>query len=171
MRVAPSYGKSHNALRLMLAPLACWRMDELWFDFDSSFPRPEAASELSLLYALRLDKGDAPMSVFGHADPVGDDAYNKTLSGRRADAVYGMLTRDTKRWEKLYSHADGGDAWGLRTVQVMLRAAGHDAGPVDGKMSSSTQRAIRQLQRYAGLEVTGDLDEPTRNELKKLHGS
>jgi len=33
------------------------------------------------------DHPACPLSVFGHADPVGSDDYNKALSGRRAMAV------------------------------------------------------------------------------------
>ena len=162
LRVAPGFGKTFNVYRMPLIPLACWRMDELWFDFDSSFPRPEAATELPLLYALRMQHGAAPMSVFGHADPVGDDPYNKTLSGRRADAVYGLLTRDTARWEKLYGHPAGGDQWGLRTTQVMLRAAGYDPGPADGVMGRRTRGATESFQKSEGLTADGDPGPKTR---------
>jgi hypothetical protein len=111
---------------------------------------------------MRVAKAGALLSVFGHADPVGDDAYNKKLSGRRADAVYGMLTRDTVLWETLYSQPQGGDNWGLRSVQIMLRTAGHDPGTADGKMGKRTNAAVRAFQTVKGLTVDGDPGPKTR---------
>ena len=65
-----------------------------------------------------------PLSIFGHADPVGNDDYNKQLSGRRATAIYGLLTRDTHLWEELYSHSFGNDKWGVKAIQIMLAELG-----------------------------------------------
>src|ERR1035441_9549451 len=62
---------------------------------------------------------NGPLAIFGHADPVGSDIYNKKLSGRRAMAVYGLLTRDLSIWEELYS--DTTDC-GPKTVQEALAA-------------------------------------------------
>jgi hypothetical protein len=70
------------------------------------------------------------MSRFGHADPVGNDNYNKILSGRRAAAVYGMLTHDAAIWEDLFSNTGRfalpavGDRWGDEALQTMLAEVG-----------------------------------------------
>src|SRR4051794_10120367 len=76
-------------------PIACWRIDSHRFAFDSSFILPSSADEFSALAVLRppSDEEGGLLSVFGHADPTGEDAYNKELSGRRAKAVYALLTR------------------------------------------------------------------------------
>jgi hypothetical protein len=163
--VAPTIDKAFNALRMILLPVACWRLEDLRFDFDSSFVRPEASLEMAALSDLRLAHPGAAASVFGHADPVGDDDYNKTLSGRRALAVYGLLVRDGATWEKLYSNAFGGDDWGTRAIQLMVRALGFDPGHIDGKMGAQTKAAVKGYQQSKGLAVDGDPGPNTRKAL------
>ena len=130
--VAPATAGELNTFRPGLFPIACWRLDDVRFDFDSSFVRPEATLEIKLLAALIRQHPGAPLSVFGHADPVGNDDYNKTLSGRRASAVYAVLTRHIDVWESLYLEPYKGDHWGVRTIQIMLDALGYSPGPIDG---------------------------------------
>jgi hypothetical protein len=163
--VAPTPAQDFNALRLILLPIACWRLEDLRFDFDSSFVRPEAALEMAALADLRAAHPGAPASLFGHADPVGDDDYNKKLSGRRAIAIYAMLVRDVARWEKLYSEKLGGDDWGARAIQWMLRTVGFDPGLVDGKMGPLTKQAVEAYQQGKGLSVDGDPGPNTRKAL------
>jgi len=104
------------------------------------------------------------MSIFGHADPTGDDPYNKALSGRRATAIYALLTRDTDKWEKLFSSPFGGDNWGLRTIQRMLSTIG-PAISVDGQMGPETSGAIKNFQKSKGSAQTGNADKGTRAKL------
>jgi hypothetical protein len=48
--VAPATaGKEHNTLKLTLAPFACWRADDLRFEFESSFLLPEMVTEMGAL--------------------------------------------------------------------------------------------------------------------------
>jgi outer membrane protein OmpA-like peptidoglycan-associated protein len=115
LRVAPATDQQHNTLRPRLVPLACWKVEDVRFEFDSSFPRPEIGQELPALGALidqhTVDGVKPPVSLFGHADPVGDEEYNKKLSGRRAKAMYALLCRDVDKWEELYTQPLGGDNW------------------------------------------------------------
>lgn len=85
---------------------------ERQFEFDSAFIKPEIALELAGFFRLWERQGRPPLSIFGHADPSGDDNHNKNLSGRRASAVYGLLTRETRLWEELYSRPFATDNWG-----------------------------------------------------------
>src|SRR4051812_46028072 len=76
--------KTHNTIKFALIPFACWRASDVRFDFASSFIRPEIAKELGALKKL-IDKHSLaaapneasrlrpPLTVFGHADPTGDD--------------------------------------------------------------------------------------------------
>ena len=91
IQVAPTTKTGFNTIRQSLIPIACWRLHDMRFEFDSSFVRAEVAREMGILHKLLLDHPRAPLSVFGHADPVGDDEYNKQLSGRRSAAIYGLL--------------------------------------------------------------------------------
>ena len=110
---APSPGKEFNTVKAFLTPTGCWRVEDLLFEFDSSVVRPNAREELPTLFQLMedhslkdLDSGETRspvLSIFGHADPTGKDDYNKALSGRRAAAIYGMLTRRDEIWERSLS--------------------------------------------------------------------
>src|SRR5215472_9114928 len=97
--VAPSTSNEFNTARLRLIPIACFRIDDVRFKFDSSFVLLETQAEMKAFADLRKNDprvDGAPISIFGHADPTfqgnfelgapthqsGDD-YNKVLSGRR----------------------------------------------------------------------------------------
>ncbi|MCC4589229.1 OmpA family protein [Xanthomonas sp. NCPPB 1067] len=65
--------------------------DRILFDFDKSDVRPDAARVLDTL-AVALGKVTArDMEVRGHTDAKGEDAYNQSLSERRANAVLAAL--------------------------------------------------------------------------------
>ena len=131
--VGPSTTDQLNTVRLRLIPLACWRVDDLRFKFDSSFVRPSIEAEMTRLKELiRTERlRDCPLSIFGHADPVGNDDYNKVLSGRRAAAIYGMLVRDADLWERLFSNHFGGDVWGDDALATMLARVAEDGSSAD----------------------------------------
>lgn len=54
-------------------------------------------------------------------------------------------------------------------VQARLINLGYDC-PLSGKLDERTRRCLEAFQHEAGLSVSGDNDEPTRNKLKELHG-
>lgn len=124
LQVGPTTTDEKNKFRPAVFPIACWRIDDVRFEFDSSVIRPDASAEFKKLKSLMAANPGAPLSVFGHADPVGSDDYNKLLSGRRAQAVYGMLIRKIELWEDIYSDNEGGDVWGVKTFEAMRTAAG-----------------------------------------------
>src|SRR5262245_48569900 len=88
---APATGAEFNTLGERLVPKGCFKVEDLLFDFGSSFIRPEMAGHLPKLAQLRSENKVAdpstggallpPLSIFGHADPVGDVDLNKVLSG------------------------------------------------------------------------------------------
>src|SRR5262249_43042782 len=91
---------------------------------------PSPAAPLDLTSLIKTHP-DCPLSIFGHADPVGSDDYNKTLSGRRATAIYAMLIRDASLWEHLYSSPFGDDIWGKDTLRTMLDEVSSRDGSAD----------------------------------------
>jgi hypothetical protein len=162
-----------NTIAARLIPKGCFRVEDVRFAFDTSFPLPDVAEEMPLLadlieiHSVDLPGPPAetvppPLSIFGHADPVGNDDYNKQLSGRRATAIYAMLVRDTDLWEELYSKPLGGDDWGTMTVQRMLEAVGHSPGPIDGVSGEQTRAAVKSFQTQEGLTVDGIAGPNTR---------
>src|SRR5262249_38191318 len=102
--------------------------------------------ELAALAQLRRQHPGAPLSVFGHADPVGNDDYNKILSGRRATALYALLIRDTALWERLYTNTQGtGDNWHNRIEPIIQAALGQPAGVVP---AGQRQALFRQYMDF-----------------------
>ncbi len=63
----------------------------LLFDFDSDKIRPAAATNLTEL-AKSLNKfGNSNLMIVGHTDSQGDEAYNQSLSYRRANSASSYL--------------------------------------------------------------------------------
>ncbi|MGY1425500.1 OmpA family protein [Lysobacter sp. A289] len=62
------------------------------FDFDKSTLRPDAVAILSEAVQILQRYPDLKVEVAGHTDSKGTDAYNQSLSERRATAVYDYLS-------------------------------------------------------------------------------
>lgn len=182
-----------NAVRQELLTIGCMRLPHIAFEFDSSFLGPDSAARFTkfagFMQALR-DQDDAdpkrfpPISVFGHADPTGGDAYNKPLSGRRALAVYGLLTRKLKIWTDL-SKGLAGDQWGDRVHRRMLSISLRKlpdgtpeppfyTGLIDSddpaekaEITSETHAALAAYKEARGTPppASGDFDSATRDKL------
>ena len=129
-----------NVLRPPIFPFACWKVGHMRFAFNRFLPQAEMRTELASL-GLLIATHSKPrfpgqparpplLSVFGHADPTGMDEYNKILSGRRARAIYALLTRRPDMWEQLYSDHEGTtDNWGPTSLNLMQDALGQSSGP------------------------------------------
>ncbi|MGE0438907.1 MAG: OmpA family protein [Gemmatimonadales bacterium] len=122
LAIAPSdRSEDQNRLREPLQPIAAWQLADHHFAFDSSAILPSMTGDLAQLIALTRALPNAPLAVFGHADPTGEEGYNKQLSGRRALALYGLLTGDPAAWKHLADHPIGNDDWGKRGANDALR--------------------------------------------------
>ncbi len=176
--VAPTTTAEFNTLGERLVPKACFKVEDLLFDFASSFIRPDMKDHLPELAGLRNEHkiqdpgggGDIfpPLSIFGHADPVGTDDFNKVLSGRRATAFYAMLVRDTDMWETLFSSPVQDDKWGTRSIQTMLSTV-QEPISIDGIAGDETAGAVRDFQSANGLKADGDAGPVTRKALFKAY--
>lgn len=62
------------------------------FDFDKATLRPDAVATLEQAVDILSNHPQMRVQVAGHTDSVGTDAYNQSLSDRRARAVYDYLT-------------------------------------------------------------------------------
>jgi len=179
-------GGGYNAIKPALVPFACWRAHDLRFEFGSSFVLPGIANEIGALKALidRHTDTDAvsglrrrpSLTVFGHADPTGDDSFNRVLGGRRSMAIYALLTRRTDLWEQLYSTPLGQDNWEPAAIHKMqahlgLPLAAHPTPAqrlilfkayMDALCNGSAQGEVFQLGAGdflgAGIDAAGKAD-------------
>ena len=126
LRVGSKTEDQLNNIVLRLVPIACFRVDDIRFGFDSSFltsdpSQNDIRKELQLLVDLLEANPDSPLSVFGHADPVGNDDYNKALSGRRATVIYALLIASTEpdTAAKLWQGVAKTENWGSDQRQQM----------------------------------------------------
>lgn len=157
--VAPATDGEFNAVRLGILPKGCFSMEDTHFQFDSSFVTPLGTTiDIDPLKKLLDKHSGSKLSLFGHTDPVGRDDYNKVLSGRRAQAIFGLLVRDVELWKDLYFHHDtqGRDKWGVKAVQTMLNMVGpSQVGPADGKIGPNTTKALEDFEEAQGIPTKG----------------
>ncbi len=64
----------------------------VYYDFDQSYIRADAKSELEKLYTLLTENPQYIIEIGSHTDSRGSDHYNQRLSQRRAEAVVRWLT-------------------------------------------------------------------------------
>jgi len=141
LRVGATTEDQFNSITLRLAPIACLRVDDIRFGFDSSFvtsdpTKNDIRTELQLLVDLLEANPDSPLSIFGHADPEGDDVYNKALSGRRATVIYALLlsTTDPDTAVKLWQGVAKAENWGNDQRQQMQSLTGLPDGTPDANL-------------------------------------
>ena len=64
---------------------------DVLFDFDKADLKPAAEQELNHLLTVVNSRPNAAVSIEGHTDVRGEDAYNQILSQRRAESVRAWL--------------------------------------------------------------------------------
>ncbi|HEV8714830.1 MAG TPA: OmpA family protein [Candidatus Binatia bacterium] len=67
---------------------------DVLFDFDKADLRPEAQQTLQQAAEIIRDKTKGEVSIVGHTDAKGDDAYNMKLSDRRATSVKNWFAKN-----------------------------------------------------------------------------
>ena len=107
------------------------------FDFDRSVLRPAETPKLDELTAKLKGRAFGTLSVVGHADRIGTDAYNLQLSGERAEAV------------RAYLVGKGVDAGSIRT-----EARGEREAVTGETCKSQGRKRIECLQPDRRVEVT-----------------
>ena len=76
------------------APMAAPRSYLVFFDFNKSDLTPQAVSIVNQAAANAGPAKVTQLTVTGHTDTVGSDAYNMRLSRRRAESVAAQLEKD-----------------------------------------------------------------------------
>jgi outer membrane protein OmpA-like peptidoglycan-associated protein len=108
-------------------------LNNIFFDFDKATLRKESTAELERLQKLMVETPALRLEISGHTDNVGQAAYNKDLSQRRAKAVVDYLV-------------------GKGIDKGRLTFAGYgDTQPV----ATNNTKGGRQLNRRTEFKVTG----------------
>lgn len=107
------------------------------FDFDRSVLRSGETPKLDDLTAKLKGRSVGTLSVAGHADRIGTDAYNLRLSGERAEAV------------RAYLVGKGVDAGSIRT-----EARGEREAVTGEACKNQGRKRIDCLQPDRRVEVT-----------------
>jgi len=144
------------------------------FRFDNSFVEPCMRHALRRAATYAREHRDEKMLVVGHTDKTGSDAYNQSLSERRARSVFAYLTsaRDAaatatarSEWNTLRQRATGAqpsvfDTWGVHQYQYMLQDLGFYTGNVDGDHGTATDEAVQTFRAAKGLPPGTTVDDP-----------
>jgi peptidoglycan-associated lipoprotein len=77
--------------RALAAAKMAFTDEDIYFEFDSATLLPVAQDILSQKAAYILSMSDAGLTVEGHCDERGTDAYNMALGERRAEAAKAFL--------------------------------------------------------------------------------
>ena len=80
---------------------------EVTFDFDSARIRPEFGSVLNEMAGILNQDTRSTVTIVGHTDSVGSDAYNMDLSIRRARSVADALATRGVNPGRLYTEGRG----------------------------------------------------------------
>jgi outer membrane protein OmpA-like peptidoglycan-associated protein len=105
----------------------------IYFDFDKSNIRADQAQVINKLVNELNTYAPTQVTVVGHTDTSGDDAYNKTLSSKRADTVSKALaTRNIANFY-LDEHAVGEENLAIPTP--------------DGTRLEQNRRVVIQFRR------------------------
>ena len=108
-------------------------LNNIFFDFDKATLRKESTGELQRLQKLLVELPTLRLEISGHTDNVGNAAYNKDLSLRRAKTVVEYLV-----------------AKGVDKARLTFASYG-DTQPV----APNTTKANRQQNRRTEFKVTG----------------
>ena len=68
-------------------PREIYKLEGVYFDFDKATLKPEGRTKLDEAVATLNRYPDIRVEIQGHTDSLGTDAYNQSLSERRATTV------------------------------------------------------------------------------------
>lgn len=82
-------------------------LENILYDFDDDRIKPEAESDLQVVFELMTEYPDMKIELSSHTDNRGDDRYNENLSQRRAESARRWLTRKEINRERIVAKGYG----------------------------------------------------------------
>lgn len=137
------------------------------YDFDKATLRPESKKSLDELVRILVDNPDVSIELGSHADRKGPDAYNLSLSDRRAKSVVIYLTEQGIDPERLRWKGYGKQVPKTITAKISERYDFLQEGDVltedfINKLDEEQQEICDQLNRRTEFRV---LDETEMQEI------
>jgi outer membrane protein OmpA-like peptidoglycan-associated protein len=141
------------------------------FRFDSAFVEPCMRAALRRAASYGRAHPSQKLLVVGHTDKTGSDAYNQSLSERRARAVFACVSFQeapgaaVAEWTALRQARTGDpvrtltDRWGTREYQQMLQQLGDYPGQIDAIHGPITSEAVRAFRCRKGLPPGTTVDD------------
>ena len=112
-------------------------MPDVLFDTASYTLKPAARERLARISGIVLAYPDLRLEIEGHTDSVGSDAYNQTLSEKRAGSVRDYLVNN-----------------GVSINNVIARGLGK-ANPVADNSTAAGQKLNRRVEMIVSGDVIG----------------
>ncbi len=139
-----------------------FRLENIYFGYDSADIRREAARELDKLVTLLNDNTDLKIEMGSHTDSIASDAYNFELSQRRAQATVNYLIRKGIAADRLV-------AKGYGESKPIARNTNRDGSdnPEGRQRNRRTEFKILEIGALIRRDETDDDDRFFRDELKK----
>ncbi len=100
------------------------KVDMIYFDFDKSYIRKDAANELDKLVAVMKEYKDMVIKIESHTDSRGKKAYNKFLSNKRAESSRDYLIAQGIAPERIESALGYGEERLLNECDGSIRCSG-----------------------------------------------
>jgi outer membrane protein OmpA-like peptidoglycan-associated protein/tetratricopeptide (TPR) repeat protein len=83
------------------------KVDNIYYDYNSAVLKPESATELNKLVGILRDNPSMRIELGSHSDSRGGDAYNLTLSEKRAKSAVDYLVGQGVAKERMVSKGYG----------------------------------------------------------------
>jgi len=117
-------------------------IDKIYFDFDQSYIRPDAAIQLDKIVKLLQDNPEIIIELGSHTDCRGSAEYNMALSDRRAKSSAAYIIS-----KGIDSRRISGKGYGESELLTPC--------PCEGNVYSSCTEEQHQLNRRTEFKVTG----------------
>ncbi len=116
------------------------RIENIYYDFDKSYIRPDAAIELDKLVKILKENPSIHIELGSHTDSRGNDEYNLRLSQRRANAAVEYIVKKGGIYKSRIV------ARGYGETQLLNRCVnGVDCTPAEHQLNRRTEFKITRL--------------------------